>query len=231
MLLSSRIRPLNTTEEKTGSKVIVKFPAGSSDDQCISIGVGFLFVCLFQFFFLSSLRHSSWNVVKKLYKVQDSYKCHPQGKVYVFDKVLKPNVTQTQVYDSTAKSIVKGLSSRSKYLAVILKLGLADVLSGYNGTIFAYGQTSSGKTHTMEGIIDDPNMQGIIPRYFIHINRRGRISKKKRILSSGLSTTSSITSIQWKKTLSSTSKCPTLRSTWTNAEICSTVSRDTFAQI
>merc|ERR1719322_580484 len=68
------------------------------------------------------------------------------GKVYVFDKVLKPNVTQTQVYDSTAKSIVKV------------------VLSGYNGTIFAYGQTSSGKTHTMEGIIDDPNMQGIIPR-------------------------------------------------------------------
>ncbi len=27
---------------------------------------------------------------------------------------------------------------------------LADVLGGYNGTIFAYGQTSSGKTHTME---------------------------------------------------------------------------------
>lgn len=26
----------------------------------------------------------------------------------------------------------------------------ADVLCGYNGTIFAYGQTSSGKTHTME---------------------------------------------------------------------------------
>ena len=166
MLLSSRIRPLNTTEEKTGSKVIVKFPAGSSDDQCISIGVGFsLFVCFS--FSLYLLCHSSWNVLKKLYKVQDSYKCHPQGKVYVFDKVLKPNVTQTQVYDSTAKSIVKGLSSRSKYLAVILKLGLADVLSGYNGTIFAYGQTSSGKTHTMEGIIDDPNMQGIIPRYFI----------------------------------------------------------------
>ena len=25
-----------------------------------------------------------------------------------------------------------------------------DVLAGYNGTIFAYGQTASGKTHTME---------------------------------------------------------------------------------
>lgn len=29
-------------------------------------------------------------------------------------------------------------------------LSLPDVLAGYNGTIFAYGQTSSGKTHTME---------------------------------------------------------------------------------
>ena len=41
---------------------------------------------------------------------------------------------------------------------------LSDVLCGYNGTIFAYGQTSSGKTHTMEGVINDPTMQGIIPR-------------------------------------------------------------------
>ena len=45
----------------------------------------------------------------------------------------------------------------------------------------------------------------------------------------GLSTTSSIISIQWKRTLSSTSRCPTLRSTWTNAEISLTVSWDQFA--
>lgn len=38
------------------------------------------------------------------------------------------------------------------------------MLSGFNGTIFAYGQTSSGKTHTMEGVIGDPVKQGIIPR-------------------------------------------------------------------
>ena len=43
-------------------------------------------------------------------------------------------------------------------------LVFTDVLCGYNGTIFAYGQTSSGKTHTMEGVINDPTMQGIIPR-------------------------------------------------------------------
>ena len=38
------------------------------------------------------------------------------------------------------------------------------MLNGYNGTIFAYGQTSSGKTHTMEGVMSDPNLHGIMPR-------------------------------------------------------------------
>ncbi|XP_051022184.1 kinesin heavy chain [Acomys russatus] len=69
-----------------------------------------------------------------------------QGKPYVFDRVLPPNTTQEQVYNACAKQIVK------------------DVLEGYNGTIFAYGQTSSGKTHTMEGKLHDPQLMGIIPR-------------------------------------------------------------------
>uniref|UniRef100_A0A669CTN2 Kinesin-like protein n=1 Tax=Oreochromis niloticus TaxID=8128 RepID=A0A669CTN2_ORENI len=68
------------------------------------------------------------------------------GKPYMFDRVLPPNTTQEQVYDQCAKQIVK------------------DVLGGYNGTIFAYGQTSSGKTHTMEGKLHDPQLMGIIPR-------------------------------------------------------------------
>jgi hypothetical protein len=36
-------------------------------------------------------------------------------------------------------------------------------MEGYNGTIFAYGQTGTGKTHTMEGTGGDI---GIIPRSF-----------------------------------------------------------------
>ena len=32
---------------------------------------------------------------------------------------------------------------------------IANVLEGYNGTIFAYGQTGTGKTHTMTGVIGD----------------------------------------------------------------------------
>ncbi|XP_034770128.2 kinesin heavy chain isoform X3 [Acipenser ruthenus] len=68
------------------------------------------------------------------------------GKSYVFDKVFPTNTTQEQVYNTCAKQIVK------------------DVLGGYNGTIFAYGQTSSGKTHTMEGKLHDGQQMGIIPR-------------------------------------------------------------------
>jgi chromosomal replication initiation ATPase DnaA len=40
------------------------------------------------------------------------------------------------------------------------------VLEGYNGTIFAYGQTGTGKTHTMTGKEDDYKERGIIPRAF-----------------------------------------------------------------
>ena len=39
-------------------------------------------------------------------------------------------------------------------------------MEGYNGTIFAYGQTGAGKSHTMEGTDSDP---GIIPFSFRHI--------------------------------------------------------------
>lgn len=51
------------------------------------------------------------------------------------------------MYDAAAKPIIES------------------VLDGFNGTIFAYGQTSSGKTHTMQGPnIEDIELQGIIPR-------------------------------------------------------------------
>ena len=38
-------------------------------------------------------------------------------------------------------------------------------MEGYNGTIFAYGQTGAGKTFTMMGLdIFDEELQGIVPR-------------------------------------------------------------------
>ena len=85
--LIHRFRPLNDTEERTGSKVIVKFPSGS-DDQCVSIsGKVYMF---------DKVRGST-----------ASWRCGCDSSFFVF-KVLKPNVTQSQVYDATAKNIVKG---------------------------------------------------------------------------------------------------------------------------
>ncbi|KAI5613653.1 kinesin heavy chain, partial [Silurus asotus] len=84
-------------------------------------------------------------------RFQGSDKVLVGGKPYVFDRVFPPNTTQEQVYESCAKDTIK------------------DVLGGYNGTIFTYGQTSSGKTHTMEGTLHDPQMMGIIPRIVLDI--------------------------------------------------------------
>ena len=44
-----------------------------------------------------------------------------------------------------------------------------DIFDGFNGTIFAYGQTGCGKSFTMEGIPDPPIHRGITPRSFEHI--------------------------------------------------------------
>lgn len=65
--------------------------------------------------------------------------------------------TQQNVYDETVRPLV------------------ASVLEGYNGCVFAYGQTGTGKTFTMEGIVGEKENEGIIPRAFeqiwCHINR------------------------------------------------------------
>lgn len=53
--------------------------------------------------------------------------------VFDFDAVFDLNSRQQEIYDQVCKPIVDG------------------VLEGYNGTIFAYGQTGTGKTYTMEG--------------------------------------------------------------------------------
>ena len=66
---------------------------------------------------------------------------------FTFDHVFSPESTQEDVFNIAAKPIIE------------------DVLQGFNGTIFAYGQTASGKTHTMTGHdINDYASMGIVPR-------------------------------------------------------------------
>ncbi|KAL0874803.1 hypothetical protein Bca101_024508 [Brassica carinata] len=67
---------------------------------------------------------------------------HTQSIAYAYDRVFGPTTTTRQVYDVSAQHVVNG------------------AMEGTNGTIFAYGVTSSGKTHTMHG---DQRSPGIIP--------------------------------------------------------------------
>ena len=69
---------------------------------------------------------------------------------------------QKNVYDQTCRPIAQS------------------ILEGFNGTIFAYGQTGTGKTWSMEGNITDPVNRGVIPNAFHHIfSSIGLIAEKK----------------------------------------------------
>ncbi|KAK6793811.1 hypothetical protein RDI58_007264 [Solanum bulbocastanum] len=67
---------------------------------------------------------------------------HNPSLAYAYDRVFGPTTTTRHVYDVAAQHVIGGS------------------MEGINGTIFAYGVTSSGKTHTMHG---DQRSPGIIP--------------------------------------------------------------------
>ena len=69
-------------------------------------------------------------------------------RTFWYDKAYGVDSTQDQVFQETAMPIVES------------------VVQGYNGTIFAYGQTGTGKTFTMEGDFETEINKGIIPRSF-----------------------------------------------------------------
>ena len=74
-------------------------------------------------------------------------------KQFTFDMAYGDEASQSDIYAETSAPII------------------SNVLEGYNGTIFAYGQTGTGKTHTMTGVIGDEDLRGIMPRAFDDIFR------------------------------------------------------------
>jgi kinesin family protein 5 len=66
---------------------------------------------------------------------------------FTFDRVFDMSSRQVDVFDYSIRPTVD------------------DILNGYNGTVFAYGQTGAGKSYTMMGSdIDDDVGKGVIPR-------------------------------------------------------------------
>ena len=69
-------------------------------------------------------------------------------KQFTFDGVYDHTSTQKEIFEGCALPIVRA------------------AIEGYNGTIFCYGQTGTGKTHTMEGKDEPENERGLIPNTF-----------------------------------------------------------------
>ncbi|KAG5918985.1 hypothetical protein E4U61_001258 [Claviceps capensis] len=80
----------------------------------------------------SPVQRFSRSVVPTSKKVKD--------QVFAFDRVFDENTTQSDVYEGTTKSL------------------LDSVLDGYNATVFAYGATGCGKTHTITGTAQHPGI-------------------------------------------------------------------------
>eukprot|EP00667_Euglena_gracilis_P009614 EG_transcript_9771 len=62
----------------------------------------------------------------------------------------------------------KTFAQKDIFIQVIHPM-IESVMEGFNATIFAYGQSGSGKTHTMTGVLNDKVLEGIIPRSFHYI--------------------------------------------------------------
>jgi kinesin family protein 5 len=65
---------------------------------------------------------------------------------FAFDRVFDMSSTQADIFNFSIRTTVQ------------------DVMNGYNGTVFAYGQTGAGKSYTMMGDANSETSKGIIPR-------------------------------------------------------------------
>lgn len=63
-----------------------------------------------------------------------------KDQTFGFDRVFDDNTTQAEVYEATARGL------------------LDSVMDGYNATVFAYGATGCGKTHTITGTSQQPGI-------------------------------------------------------------------------
>lgn len=63
-----------------------------------------------------------------------------KDQTFAFDRVFDENTTQAEVYEATTRGL------------------LDSVLDGYNATVFAYGATGCGKTHTITGTAQQPGI-------------------------------------------------------------------------
>lgn len=85
------------------------------------------------------------NPLSRLYNnTHANYMSHGQKRTkdirYAFDRVFNDQCGQREVFEGTTRPLLDG------------------VLQGYNASVFAYGATGCGKTHTISGTVEHPGV-------------------------------------------------------------------------
>ena len=148
LLLESKLNS-NIGEKSQNVKVFIRFrPSNELENSLLQNNYGWLVPK-----FISEKQLGIFTKNSYEYNVPNTE--IPKNYIFSYDKVFSPNSNQTEIYTNVGKRIVD------------------DIMAGYNGTIFAYGQSGSGKTYTMYGNdIYDENTKGIIPRIVEEIFKR-----------------------------------------------------------
>ena len=138
---SPKFVPSNTGEKSENVKVFIRFrPSNELETSLLQNNYGWLVPK-----YISEKQLGIFT--KNAYEYNTPNTEIPKNYIFSYDKIFTPNSNQSEIYSNVGKRIVQ------------------DIMAGYNGTIFTYGQSGSGKTYTMYGNdIYDENTKGIIPR-------------------------------------------------------------------
>jgi len=119
---------------------------------------------------LSPQKSSSIQVVVRLRPMNEKEKKHgtlPVVSASTKDKtvtVIKGHGSRQARTCFSFDNVFTAFSSQEEVFEATLKPVINDVMQGYESTIFAYGQTGTGKTYTMEGHLSNQEDHGVIPR-------------------------------------------------------------------
>eukprot|EP00250_Pteridium_aquilinum_P008706 c18148_g1_i1 orf=402-3155(+) len=101
-----------------------------------------------------SSKGTYWKIVDNTISLCSPLGTPVSGQAFAFDHVFGTEVATAAIYDLHTRGVI------------------SSALHGFNGTVFAYGQTSSGKTYTMRGSKTDLGLIGLaVHEVFSHIQK------------------------------------------------------------
>ncbi|KAG0557463.1 hypothetical protein KC19_11G132500 [Ceratodon purpureus] len=102
----------------------------------------------------NSVRGYHWKVLDNSISLLSGAGTVISGHTFAFDTIFGADAKNINIYEEHAKAVVQS------------------AVAGFNGTVFAYGQTSSGKTYTMRGSESEPGITRLaVSEIFRHIQQ------------------------------------------------------------